>query len=136
MSTVTDIQFIEALRAAVRVKGTEYVYPAPEGDSDDEDYGYDDYRNGMDCVYSTPEGAPACIIGHALYKIDPDLVPGYDKVADFTSLVDSDPRLQGLSSEVVRAGQRAQALQDEGETWGRALERFEEIVREDTNVPA
>ncbi|WNM66241.1 hypothetical protein SEA_DEJAVU_109 [Microbacterium Phage DejaVu] len=127
----TDEQFIKAMREAVAERGEDYVYPKAE-EKMNEDLGYkvtvnDDYHglNGV-CQYQTPDGTPACIVGLALSKIDPILVPRHGDATGAHEVL----RKLGASYEVRKAASEAQQAQDQGATWGRALEEFENSLEE------
>lgn len=124
MTNVTDEEFTEALRAAVEERGEDYSYPEGIYEGQFDIPRDDDYHNGGLCVYQTPDGTPACIIGLALYKIDPELVPDYDLVMSAQKALED----IGVSDRVRFAAGRAQGVQDGGDTWGHALREYEDAL--------
>lgn len=116
-------QFIQAMRDAVAERGKNYVYPeaVPNGVNY---FKRDDYHNpGGVCMYSTPDGTPACIIGLALDKMG-------EPVPEYGNMVGADCVLEYLVSPYVcNAARQAQLIQDKGGTWGEALAVFEKGVQ-------
>jgi hypothetical protein len=122
MTTITARQFTEAMRAAVAERGEDWVYPA--NDQVAYDTGWRD-SSGL-CQYTTLDGEPGCIIGLALHKIDPSIVPAYGTWAGASLIL----RGFGLPGSVLIAAQVAQAAQDNGKSWGEALARYERELEE------
>jgi hypothetical protein len=112
-------QFTAALEAAVAERGKDYIYPRGNRDYTTE--------SGT-CVYSTPGGEPACLIGLALHKIDPSLVPEYGIVSGATdvlrALVDADDPESEEFNLFLNAADNAQGAQDMAKTWGKALTTY------------
>lgn len=90
-----------------------------------EDYIYEEHYEH--CWYTDPEtGTPACLVGHVLSKVDPDLLREIsrfrrDNEAGWGSVssgfgVDIDPKASAILAEV-------QCAQDNGSSWGAALDR-------------
>lgn len=120
MTKITIENFTAAMRAAVEERGSDYTYP-----EFNKEVGEDDYHSiSGTCQYSTPNGEPACIIGLALSKIDPELVPKYGVIGDAGNLMLS----LGAGAKLSTAAEEAQERQDEGATWGEALEGFETVL--------
>jgi len=105
-----------AIEKVVAEKGADYVYDREHGG----------------CTYSeqTPEGVvPSCIVGHVIAKMDPEL---FQRVAEYESETGGfwwtgvDIRIPGIEqdSAVKYALREAQDAQDDGDTWGEALEAF------------
>lgn len=114
--------FTAAMEKAVEMRGADYVYPQDRP-------GWMTTGSRVSCVYSTPEGAPACIVGQALSLIDPELVPSYQDSHDGCDMdaMSVLTRLLGVSYETphwVYAAYLAQILQDQGGTWGAALDKY------------
>lgn len=142
MSTDTltddDRKFIDAMDAAVAERGEDWVYPLPARDPDAIAGVVADgwhVPNTTTCVYMTDEGDPACLIGLALYKINPDLVPNYDASSSeydmdaFSVLARlSEAGDLKLSERTMSAAYAAQRLQDDGAPWGQAIAKFDEAV--------
>ena len=121
---ITRENFTAAMRAAVAERGEDFVYPAQGSELAEQGWRSEQGT----CVYVLPDGSPACLIGLALYKIDPALVEGLEG-EDATAL----RLLQRLGVEDGRlywAAQVAQQAQDLGETWGDALKIYELAINE------
>ena len=115
-------QFIQAMRDAVAERGRDYVYPL----------GNPDYAlHDSSCVYSTPDGTPACLIGLALSKVMPEAVPEYDAP---TETADELLLPLGFSQIVADAAFAAQTVQDTERTWGLALDVFEDVLADAATV--
>lgn len=114
---ITEEQFTQAMRDAVAERGEDWVYPQlPNDDSDRTD----DWHEVGSCIYVHADGTPACLIGLALSKIDPALLPTRAEVEPACNF------LVGVVPESVRyAAQAAQNAQDCGEPWGEALRSYE-----------
>ena len=107
---ITEAAFTAAMKAAVKERGADYLYP-------------DDARNADgECVYSLPDGTPACLIGVALSKINAGYAPKYEPVGG-TSAAEVLVSL-GAPPPVQRAARRAQVMQDDGYTWAVALDWY------------
>ena len=136
MTEITRENFLAAMRKAVEKRGEDYVYPSLEEDPSLR-------GNAGECLYSK-DGQPQCIIGMALYLIDPALMPtNVDK--DELALnwagdehryphldMDAHPvlRRRGVTDRgLLDAAAAAQSLQDSGHRWGEALEVFENGLR-------
>lgn len=118
MTKITTEDFIQAMRDAVAERGADYVYPPFENFADD-------YHNEFGaCQYQTPDGTPACIVGLALSKIDPNLVPEYGEDPGAERFLTG----KGLDPSVAEAAGWAQGIQDDGKTWGEALKEFERVI--------
>ena len=116
---VTDELFEATLRQVV-AENPDFVYP-----SNIRGQGQDDWHNGGGaCVYAHPDGSPACVIGHVVYRLTPELLPSYksetQNAADL--LVGLYPK---VSSGVRVAATEAQSSQDDGSSWQEALDNYE-----------
>lgn len=120
--TEDDRKFIKAMEAAVEERGERWTYPSG-----------DDWRtgDGKMCVYAKPDGSPACLIGLALFKVDPKLMPSYEdsdsgRDMDAVSVLDRlvDGGKLNLSTRTISGAYAAQNHQDRGGTWGDALDKF------------
>jgi hypothetical protein len=111
MTELTDIdkKFIDAIRAAVKEKGEDYVYPDHLRDGG--------VRQGS-CQY-TVGGEGACIVGKAIQIATGSVYTGGNSNA--TSVLE----FYDVSYEVRNAFARAQSRQDLNATWGEALSEFE-----------
>ena len=121
--------FTKAMREAVAERGESWTYPSLS------DAGDSKWRNSLgNCVYAFPDGSPACLIGLALYKIDPtiDLVGAENRIAtehDDTSVMALFKELGVEDRVLYNAAASAQRRQDRGESWGSALEAYERSLR-------
>ncbi len=123
--TENDRKFIKGMEAAVAERGEHYLYPQREGGPDG--VSYLDYWSYGACVYSTPDGTPACIVGLAIAKSGIGEVPNYGFASEASGvLINMD-----ISDVVSRAADRAQLRQDDGSEWGVALDTFKENLMKD-----
>lgn len=112
-------QVLDAAREAVNEKGSEYIYPGA----------------GSACFYATYNEKPSCIVGHVIFKLDPEAFAtiataeregGESKAA--TDLEYSDWLPDNFwTADAATAMQYAQVAQDEGATWGDALAAAEDL---------
>lgn len=105
---------IRLLRKEVANKGANFIYQRLE--------------EGTICAYFEGDN-PSCIVGHALAGTEWQErinVASYNTVG-IETVRDAFPDMMDLSAERIFAV--AQGYQDEGLTWGRALERAEEEYR-------
>lgn len=117
---ITEEQFTAAMEAAVAERGEDYVYPPQEEEGFADDY----HTIGGTCLYSDESGKPLCIIGVALSKIDPALVPTHGSTEGASSLLS-----KMVDSFAVRvAAQNAQDAQDDGKPWGEALKQYKSVL--------
>jgi len=126
--TMNGFEMLEALRKARDLKGADYVYVDPDGvragpHEVDED--------GAVCVYGWQdddgEWVPGCIVGHVLPV---ELLPSIaDLDADAVVVArDFDPL--GWDYNAGEIAWAAQLVQDDGATWGEAVEAAERRARE------
>lgn len=120
---ITRENFTAAMRAAVAERGEDFVYPAKGSELAEQGWRSE---NGT-CVYALPDGSPACLIGLALYKIDPGLLTHVEFQADSASRVMGRAGVQ--DEMVLLAADRAQTMQDVGVSWGDALSEYERVLR-------
>lgn len=135
MTTLTPEAVIAAFRQAVQDRGEGYIYPQDKSDPN--------WWLGGACRYSTLTGQPACIVGQALYNIDPGLVPDTNRVAPADDVINDIVRrhlgISSYSSEYYSDGWNiidsaltsAQEVQDKGGTWGEASDAFERSLSRD-----
>lgn len=117
MKQVTEAEFTEAMRAAVEERGPGYVYP----------FHNPNYTTPTGaCVYQTPSGEPACIIGLALHNLGVEL-PDHYKIMSADVLMRSMADVE-FPLPVVYAAEYAQARQDAGTTWGEAMNTYLEAL--------
>jgi len=116
MTLYTTEQALTAMAEVVAEHGEDYVYS-------------DEYKNkDGDCVYAV-HGKPSCLIGHVIYKLDPD---AFDDLAAHEAgwgsasagdLIADQYLLPGFwDNRTAMVMQEAQALQDREGTWGAAYE--------------
>lgn len=136
MTIITIENFTAALEKAVADRGEDYIYPEKTenpayGNSKVYDqYLADDYHvKGGQCVYSTPNGEPACLIGVALHNLGLQ-VPEYGFVGGASEVLLNEPYEleEGITYLIADAADAAQGRQDNGETWGVALQTFKEAI--------
>lgn len=124
--TENDIRFIRGMAAAVEQRGENFEYPMPPKSRDD-----DWHRDGA-CVYSRPDGTPACIVGLAIQISDIGEVPAYAAPVQEASVYLRD---MGISPKVRDAADHAQVIQDTGQSWDYVLEAFHaRLNREGVNL--
>lgn len=136
MTEITRENFLAAMRQAVEMRGEDYVYPSREEAPSLR-------GEAGECLYSK-DGQPQCIIGMALYLIDPALMPtniekdelalnwAFDEHRYHHLDMDANPvlRRRGVADRgLLDAAVAAQFRQDEGHRWGKALEVFENVLR-------
>lgn len=119
MLTITYQDALAALRAAVEEKGADYVY---------EKVG----TGAVQCVYRTEDNQPSCIVGNVLVRLGvpvEDLPPPTGIQRNAKALLGRSPgqrnaMLRGVAATVSAAALLAvvQWRQDEGESWGEAVE--------------
>ena len=119
---ITRENFTAAMRAAVSERGEDWVYPAEGSELGEQGWRSEEGT----CVYALPDGSPACLIGLALYKIDPALVEGLE--GDDTTALRLLQRLGVKDGGLYWAAQDAQDAQDLGATWGNALKTYEQAM--------
>lgn len=127
MAEITREGFIQAVRDAVTERGEDWVYPQDRHDARwwarrstvKEDY---------ICRYAQPDGTPACLFGLALSKLGVDIEEFGGESLGISDLLGrlTDPSL--LGSDLIRAAEGAQEAQDNGLSWGVALQEFEEAL--------
>lgn len=114
---VTKESAIEALKAAVTEKGSDYVYVNGAGESPTS------LEDSVRCSYvhwSASSGVPGCIVGSTLHRLG---VPLRDfSEAEYHSAEDLEKYIPNLVFEdgVGEILQAAQTKQDAGKTWGTA----------------
>jgi len=117
-SEVTDELFEATLREVV-AENPDFVYPAASIRMKQNDW----HNGGGACVYAHPDGSPACVIGHVVYRLTPELLPYYH--ADPQNASDLLAGLYPKVSAGVRvAASEAQSSQDNGSSWQEALDNY------------
>ena len=115
---VTDELFEATLRQVV-AENPDFVYPHdPSGIRQDAWHGF----SGA-CVYALEDGTPACVIGHVVYRLTPELLPPYGTGPESaTSLL---ARLYpNLSEGTQEMAAWVQSRQDRGGSWQKALDSY------------
>ena len=123
-------KIIEAMRAVVAEKGSDYVYPESE-------------KDGGTCQYAH-KGTPSCIVGHLIHRLDPEAFAhlavveadhGSEPALGLVYIYPNGETAEGSYSYLKErlwpedldiAIQEAQSAQDFGKTWGDALGEFED----------
>jgi hypothetical protein len=136
MNTYTTEQVRDALTAAVEARGRDYRYPGT--------------KSGV-CFYSFEDGTPGCIVGAVIAGLDADAFAELvRREAPWTGAEDGAPRrvsagdvwqvasqssdvpagdpVISLPYEVIMGLKKAQTVQDDGGTWGQALDEFNRTV--------
>jgi hypothetical protein len=113
----TEEQFTKAMEQAVAQRGEDFTYPVEWRRRYAET---EDWLAGGACKYQH-DGEPACLIGLAMYLLDPELLPD--------ERVYSSAKVQLVLKDIGtwvtgNAAANAQALQDSNKTWGEALEEY------------
>lgn len=117
---------LTTLEEVVEATGPDHIYVNPKGQSPRDMIGGD-----VDCSYADPMGAPSCIVGHVLYKLDREL---FEKIAaveqdrkcsiSVNHLNGFNPAWPVVGDEATRTILKvAQRDQDLGHTYGQALLR-------------
>lgn len=125
MRQITVTEFTAAMEAAVEERGREYVYPPQAHEGEADDY----HSNEGDCMYTKPDGTPACLIGVALalLGITHETVEEleYGNAIGAGTLIER-MRAFGIevAPEVIYPAELAQCHQDRGGSWGGSLDRF------------
>ncbi|MGI5133207.1 hypothetical protein ACQEVB_40850 [Pseudonocardia sp. CA-107938] len=135
MRTITDAQFRVAVAAAVAERGDDFIYPRGTCGWCVPDDGTHSISEAVDvpgaaCLYvRTDVDEPACLFGLALTTcgVRPDELRPYEAwaVNDVLPLFIAD-----VSEATQCAAGEAQREQDEGQTWGAALETFRRVAAE------
>ena len=119
MTTITRENFTAAMERAVTERGEDFVYPEEWRTAD-----------GLGaCKYSLGDGTPACIIGLALWYIDPGLVPDSSEFGGANAVLSE----LGVEDPILEVAARAaQINQDSRRTWGDALAAYKAELGEDS----
>lgn len=114
MQQITREGFTKALQDAVADAGDDYVYPR---------------ENGCQYVHN---GAPSCLIGHALHRMGAPIkeLATFDSYRPgITASAETALRHLGCPDSRLRcAAEAAQQAQDDGKTWGRARDVFLRVL--------
>lgn len=131
---ITPAEFTKALEDAVAERGADWVYPPaqenPEAELDEEAslyIGDEWHQQEGGCVYQKSDGTPACLIGVAMAKLGVELPP-FESVSSAQVVLES---RTDLPTHITRAAKRAQAVQDNGRTWGAALSEYKYEIGEE-----
>lgn len=120
---ITRENFTAAMRAAVAERGEDFVYPAVGSELAEQGWRTEEWEA---CVYVLPDGSPACLIGLALYKIDPGILTHAEPQSDDAGRVMGRAGVQ--DGTLLLAAGRAQSAQDRGVPWGEALSEYERVL--------
>lgn len=127
--TLTTENVLAALEAAVQEKGADYVYPRER-----DEYGY---AIDVDSCLYVKNGAPSCLVGHALHSLGVPLeamsnhegagantVLSYLEDEGIVTFEKAEPDEDGYQgwSKVQTLVFYAQSNQDSGKTWGDSLD--------------
>jgi hypothetical protein len=114
------VTFTEAIRAAVAQRGRDHLYTDQDGRAP---------VRGSNCWYGHQKtGEAGCVIGLALNLLGITL----EQLAEHEGTQAADLMLRlDVGTEVERAAaRRAQQVQDNGGTWGEALDAYDEVMAE------
>ena len=116
-----DLKVIAGMHKAVEDRGSDWLYPRYSENLLGEEVYNEDWTREGSCLYVKDDLTPACIVGYALTEAGV-------AARDMQVLASSDELIKSLdldvSGRVKDALTRAQAAQDDGCTWGDALDRF------------
>lgn len=112
-------QVLDAAREVVDGRGSDYVYPGA----------------GSACFYATSDEKPSCLVGHVIFKLDPEAFAtiataereGCESKAAQDLIYDNWLPDNFWTDDAIAAMQYAQVAQDEGATWGDALAAAEDL---------
>lgn len=121
---ITEAEFTAAMEAAVAERGEDFVYPDEWRDKTKRDI----FGPDGPCLYSLPSGEPACLIGLALFKIDPKLMPDSGYVGSVSELVGNGV-IRFESPLLADAAAEAQDSQDLKNPYGVVLQQYRDRVR-------
>lgn len=125
---ITKAETLAALKAAVALKGADYVYPADL--KFNEVPGNERHLDTPACIYfdhrQNPP-VPCCIVGHvfATLGIDPGLV---EEFCSADQAVNEDAAGVEFEGDAMALLEQAQQYQDDGTPWGRSVAKAEEWV--------
>lgn len=118
--TYTNAEILAAARAAIEEKGANYVYT----------------RWNPSCTYANAKGAPSCLVGHIVKRLDPEAFKRLRAAERATrlsspgiSIANSEARL-GFTDDQLEVLVYAQDAQDTGAWWGKALSYIEALDEE------
>lgn len=122
MSKITFARVSETLREVVAEK-PDYEYEGPLG--------------GEYCAYTDADGTPSCIVGQVIFRLDPDALKEihdheWNQDGEFITSPAAhalDWATRNFTHAERKALRAAQYVQDQGGTWAKALEEFEQEVR-------
>lgn len=128
MIEITAKNLRAALKAAVDLKGEDYIYVNPDGRVASEE-------ESISCSYYCGDGSgenygePSCIFGHALMSMGITTAQldwaGGSFIGMMLETLESKGWITPVSFEVKAAAYAAQQAQDNGKTWGEALGAFD-----------
>ena len=125
-----DKRVIDTIREAV-AENPEFVYPVAEYDSEDSSGGFSKldpaWHSEMGGCRYQYKGEPRCLIGHVVHRID----PSFDLEAEEGQSAYDVLQKLGVSDKVANAAKGAQIEQDSGNSWKYALEKFEEVLKDE-----
>lgn len=114
---ITPEKAIALLEECVAEKGAAFIYERPQGNA---------------CAF-VDKGVPSCLVGHALHKAGITLAAlrRFDKVGGNIECLVNDGSI-ALPEVATSIFQRAQELQDDGWTWGKALNEAKVVAAQAT----
>lgn len=128
---ITSKEVKRRLKRIANERGYEYVYEAPHYEDE-----YGEVVQASECYYSDCDGRPSCMVGVLLNEVEPT---AYRKLHQYewdghyeprcvavtelygNSVVEEVDLAEIFEPDALKVLQRAQAVQDRGETWGEAV---------------
>lgn len=118
MTIITSEAVTQAIHKVVEKKGADYIYP--------------NSGPGASCFYSE-NGAPSCIVGWVVADLD---AQAFDSLVEYESAESESFTANELGARtnlkfgvgVEWALSAAQEIQDNGGTWGLALQAYERVL--------
>lgn len=115
MRTITATILRDLVDTAIAERGADWTYP-------------EEWRDALgSCQYAQEDAAgnlaPACIVGHVLWQIDPAVLKwvhanGEGRVAEAVLYDLKESGVVGFTEDALEAALRLQMTQDDGSTWG------------------
>ncbi len=114
MKTINKKKALKLLEAQIAKKGADYIDPKVESG---------------DCMYFKKNGKPSCIIGHVFSDlgIKPEDTDGLGAAIELGSEWGTEIDGFSFTQAAVEVFEKAQNIQDDGLSWGTALESARKV---------